>query len=509
MLWNTFINSCLNSCSQSGTPCNSPLCFSSLSFSFGFSCHEFPRVSTSSLLEFSVSVFCYTSVELSWWKKGKVSQHGASITAATTRLKSTVIGGATTNFLVGRLKKTTIKRKDASDERSASAIGIRFTHSSCTLRSRGKCPCTMIASSFCSLFPSQTGPKTTSHSTSCRERACDADARDFLSVFSSESEKTVDGPNVSFPIHRLDVSIDRHVATKALVLRYVWYVRHFALQRLISRPGFSTLSPSLSLGHRLLVAATSHQDLASLKRNLFPQLLPSLYMEFSFSTREADNRLCRWRRFHDMFPVEDLAWTRVLLALQTSGKVRVTVARDLLGNNFLSFETLDASWIFQQETNAFFKCFDIGRRRFRHRSRHCVTRKLQSIQSTNNHATRSNLVVKVWLCMNCLSYVLKECLLHFCVAKKNFGPQFLSVLDQLRFQYVRALFISRDRRPKYWTFSMQHMSKNRPKPTWCGQRETCDTSRSRQKSNRKEECERGGKCAQSWQVNPQNRSIYQ
>ena len=58
-----------------------------------------------------------------------------------------------------------------------------------------------------------------------------------------------------------------------------------------------------------------------------------------------------------MFPVEDHARSRALPALQTSGKVCVTVARDLLEHNLLSFEVLDASWTFQQETNASLLCF--------------------------------------------------------------------------------------------------------------------------------------------------------
>ena len=63
---------CLNSCSQSGTPCNSPLCNSSSSFFFfGFSisvdsCHECPRADESSLafsllvagISVSVTVSC-------------------------------------------------------------------------------------------------------------------------------------------------------------------------------------------------------------------------------------------------------------------------------------------------------------------------------------------------------------------------------------------------------------------------------------------------------------------
>ena len=41
--------------------------------------------------------------------------------------------------------------------------------------------------------------------------------------------------------------------------------------------------------------------------------------------------------------MENLARTRTLPALQTSGKVRVAAARDLLGHNFLSFKALGAS----------------------------------------------------------------------------------------------------------------------------------------------------------------------
>ena len=46
--------------------------------------------------------------------------------------------------------------------------------------------------------------------------------------------------------------------------------------------------------------------------------------------------------------------------------------------------------------------------------------------------------------------------------------------------------------------SSQHMSKDKPKLCWLdASRETCDTSRCGQQSNRREQCERRGSCAQS------------
>ena len=44
-------------------------------------------------------------------------------------------------------------------------------------------------------------------------------------------------------------------------------------------------------------------------------------VEFSFGTRETDNRLCCGRRFQEMFLVRILTGTRALPALQTPGKV--------------------------------------------------------------------------------------------------------------------------------------------------------------------------------------------
>ena len=70
--------------------------------------------------------------------------------------------------------------------------------------------------------------------------------------------------------------------------------------------------------------------------------------------------------------MEDLVGTRALPALQTSGKVRVAVTRDL-GHNLLSFEALDASCILQQETYATLQCFHVGLCRF-HASRMTLER---------------------------------------------------------------------------------------------------------------------------------------
>ena len=67
----------LELCSQSGTPCNSPLCNSSSSFFWEFSisfdsCHEFPRADESSLvfslllvvgISVSVTVSCVREVD--------------------------------------------------------------------------------------------------------------------------------------------------------------------------------------------------------------------------------------------------------------------------------------------------------------------------------------------------------------------------------------------------------------------------------------------------------------
>ena len=53
------------------------------------------------------------------------------------------------------------------------------------------------------------------------------------------------------------------------------------------------------------------------------------------------------------------------------------------------------------------------------------------------------------------------------------------------------------RRHRYWTPSMQHMSKGRAKRCWLDAgRETCGTSRCGQQSNRREQCDRRGSCAQ-------------
>ena len=154
------------------------------------------------------------------------------------------------NFLVD-LMKSNKKGRTPLNERSASAVGIRFAHSSCTLRSPRKkgCPCTMIATTFYSLFhhrlveteppthlldvnvykrcasavrdccahfsctlqtpgnvrakwsrvrllsfPSLTGRKIISHSSPWRKRACVADAWSFLTMYSSQSntEKAVE-----------------------------------------------------------------------------------------------------------------------------------------------------------------------------------------------------------------------------------------------------------------------------------------------------------------------------
>ena len=91
----------------------------------------------------------YLATGPSFWKKKtpESSCHGeqrrsqsangqapASVTTATMRLKSTVIGGSTTNFLA-ELMKNKNKGKTPQNERCASAVGIRFAHSSCKLRS--------------------------------------------------------------------------------------------------------------------------------------------------------------------------------------------------------------------------------------------------------------------------------------------------------------------------------------------------------------------------------------
>ena len=56
---------------------------------------------------------------------------------------------------------------------------------------------------------------------------------------------------------------------------------------------------------------------------------------------------------------------------------------------------------------------------------------------------------------------------------------------------------TKSRRHRFRTLSIQHMSKGRPKLCWLdASRETCDTSRCGQQSNRKEQRERRGSCAQ-------------
>ena len=66
-------------------------------------------------------------------KMVKSQTAGASVTVAKTKLKSTIIGGTNTNFLVDLMNNNKKKEKTPPNERCASAVGIHFAHSSCTL----------------------------------------------------------------------------------------------------------------------------------------------------------------------------------------------------------------------------------------------------------------------------------------------------------------------------------------------------------------------------------------
>ena len=95
--------------------------------------------------------FFYASVEMSRCchseKRGEVRQQGESVTAATTRLKSTVIGGATTNFMVDLTRK---KRKDASEreKRECSRNPLRTFLLHISISRKKECPCKMTRVRF-------------------------------------------------------------------------------------------------------------------------------------------------------------------------------------------------------------------------------------------------------------------------------------------------------------------------------------------------------------------------